>query len=307
MRIQIGHNIQKFRKISKMTQAQVAEYLDVSSQAVSKWEQELGCPDIYLIPKIAFLFDVSIDTLFGTTSLETVEMLIHKYSVLRNESNFKLAKEAVDNLLNLDPKHEKGLALLGHLYFQRSIEMIEISNQALDKLIDVDTTSDWAQRAKMQKMRNCKFLGDHDFLQEAKKAFDQEMTAKNINLYLIALAEHDKFEEMLHFALKHVDRFTEKEQVTVYENIMEACLVLNKLEICEDAYQSIIKHSENPHQLLNAKWLMWKMHNKMNTNKTEYYRLLAIEQLEESKTGDHNKEYLLSILNGDDKKLVPQV
>lgn len=61
----IGTNIYTLRKAKKMTQAQLAEKLGVSEQAVSKWENEQCAPDVSLFPIIADYFGVSIDRLFG--------------------------------------------------------------------------------------------------------------------------------------------------------------------------------------------------------------------------------------------------
>ena len=47
-----------------ITQMELAERLGVTYQAVSKWETQTNSPDIALIPRIAELFDVSIDELF---------------------------------------------------------------------------------------------------------------------------------------------------------------------------------------------------------------------------------------------------
>ncbi len=61
----IGTNIYTLRKAKKLTQAQLAEKLRVSEQAVSKWENEQCAPDVSLFPIIADYFGVSIDRLFG--------------------------------------------------------------------------------------------------------------------------------------------------------------------------------------------------------------------------------------------------
>ncbi len=61
----IGTNIYTLRKAKKMTQAQLAEKLGVSEQAVSKWENEQCAPDVSLFPILADYFGVSIDRLFG--------------------------------------------------------------------------------------------------------------------------------------------------------------------------------------------------------------------------------------------------
>ena len=58
--------ITELRKSAGLTQDALAEKLGVTFQAVSKWENALSCPDISLLPRIAEIFDVSIDTLFGS-------------------------------------------------------------------------------------------------------------------------------------------------------------------------------------------------------------------------------------------------
>lgn len=60
----IGNKIKELRHQKRLTQNQVAMELGVSCQAVSKWENNLSCPDIMLLPSIAKLFDISIDKLF---------------------------------------------------------------------------------------------------------------------------------------------------------------------------------------------------------------------------------------------------
>ena len=60
----IGNNIKQLRQRLNLTQEQVALKLGVSYQAVSKWENNANTPDISLLPEIADLFGVSIDSLF---------------------------------------------------------------------------------------------------------------------------------------------------------------------------------------------------------------------------------------------------
>ncbi len=59
----LGARIAAYRKEKGMTQDELAERVGVSPQAVSKWENDLTCPDIMMIPKLAKLFDISSDTL----------------------------------------------------------------------------------------------------------------------------------------------------------------------------------------------------------------------------------------------------
>ena len=64
----IGKNIAELRKSSGMTQEQLAEILGVSSQTVSKWENDTTMPDIMLLPTIAGSFDITVDELYGGRS-----------------------------------------------------------------------------------------------------------------------------------------------------------------------------------------------------------------------------------------------
>lgn len=65
----------QLRKKSGMTQAELAEALNVSRQAVSKWEMGTTIPDITNILSISKVFNVSIDYLIND-ELDTVEELL---------------------------------------------------------------------------------------------------------------------------------------------------------------------------------------------------------------------------------------
>lgn len=69
--MKIGENICTLRKAKNLTQQQIADSLGVSVAAVSKWESASAYPDIELLPKIANLFDVSVDYLLGYEMKET--------------------------------------------------------------------------------------------------------------------------------------------------------------------------------------------------------------------------------------------
>lgn len=60
----LGDTISELRKKKNLTQSQLAELLNVSDKAVSKWERGGGYPDIKLIPLLAEVLGVSIDYLF---------------------------------------------------------------------------------------------------------------------------------------------------------------------------------------------------------------------------------------------------
>ena len=67
----IGKKLYDLRKQSGFTQDYVAERLGVSAQAVSKWENDIACPDIMTLPKIADLYGITIDELFKKEEVQS--------------------------------------------------------------------------------------------------------------------------------------------------------------------------------------------------------------------------------------------
>lgn len=70
----IGKTIASLRKSKGWTQVELAEKLNVSDKAVSKWESESGLPEISQFPTLAKLFDVSIDYLMMGKIDETISL-----------------------------------------------------------------------------------------------------------------------------------------------------------------------------------------------------------------------------------------
>ena len=70
MNINLGEKLRKLRKEKGNTQEELAKFLNISVQSVSKWECGDGHPDITLLPSIAVYYSVTIDTLFGISEIE---------------------------------------------------------------------------------------------------------------------------------------------------------------------------------------------------------------------------------------------
>ena len=66
----IGETIATLRKEKGMTQSQLAEKLNVTDKAVSKWERDLSCPDINTISKLADVLGVSVEELLKAKKSE---------------------------------------------------------------------------------------------------------------------------------------------------------------------------------------------------------------------------------------------
>ena len=73
--MKLNEQIAYLRKQKGMTQEELAGRLGVTNQSVSKWESAQCCPDIGLLPEIADIFGVSIDTLMGREKQDSFENL----------------------------------------------------------------------------------------------------------------------------------------------------------------------------------------------------------------------------------------
>lgn len=71
MNMRLGSKIRALRKGRNISQEVLAQYLGVSFQAVSKWENGSAMPDVAMIPAIASFFSVSTDELFDYNTIET--------------------------------------------------------------------------------------------------------------------------------------------------------------------------------------------------------------------------------------------
>lgn len=67
LKIQIGNNIAAFRKQCGMTQADLADKLNYSDKAVSKWERGESVPDVMTLAQIAELFGIGVNELINQT------------------------------------------------------------------------------------------------------------------------------------------------------------------------------------------------------------------------------------------------
>lgn len=102
-----GERLRKLRHDKGVTQEDIAEHLGISYQAVSKWENSLGFPDISLVPAISNFFGVSSDFLLGIDlekSEEKIEEILKEARKFTHtgeiEKGIALIKEALKSFPN---------------------------------------------------------------------------------------------------------------------------------------------------------------------------------------------------------------
>lgn len=134
----IGDKIRELRKARKLTQEQLADYLNISSQAVSKWETGASKPDLDMLPQLAVFFRTTPDALldFDRQRIDAeVDALVNQCCPLRGDPEEMEAfyREALKKY----PNNEKLLNyLLMVLPNSRAKEKIEIGEKLLDTVAD---------------------------------------------------------------------------------------------------------------------------------------------------------------------------
>lgn len=105
--IQINKQIAFLRKQKGMTQEELAAALGVTNQSVSKWENNVCCPDIQLLPQIAELFGVSADRLLGhNTPPENEDIILllrEKFNALSESGKAPFSSPTIGTLASPTP------------------------------------------------------------------------------------------------------------------------------------------------------------------------------------------------------------
>ncbi|MBO5322725.1 MAG: helix-turn-helix domain-containing protein [Oscillospiraceae bacterium] len=129
----LSENLRKYRILKNLTQEDVAEYLGITPQSVSKWERGESYPDITLLPTLANIFETSIDLLVGMDAIraESTQHNIHKTAVEHQRvGNYAAAEKIYRDALLIYPNNPgmvlglaSTLALKGDA--NEAIELIE--------------------------------------------------------------------------------------------------------------------------------------------------------------------------------------
>lgn len=114
----IGKTIAKLRKAKGWTQIELAEKLQVSDKAISKWEKDSGAPSIEFFPALAELFDVSIDYLMMGKEDEPEIITISKAELCAKNDDVSMLKD-----INLSTKDENSKTLIDYIIQYKSCKV----------------------------------------------------------------------------------------------------------------------------------------------------------------------------------------
>ena len=74
----LGQRFARLRKEKGLTQDDIAQKVNISAQAVSKWENDISMPDISVLPLLSDILDITLDELLGKAKKQDVKLVEEK-------------------------------------------------------------------------------------------------------------------------------------------------------------------------------------------------------------------------------------
>ncbi|MBO4405629.1 MAG: helix-turn-helix transcriptional regulator [Alphaproteobacteria bacterium] len=121
--VSLSERLKALRKTKDMTQEQLAEYMGVSPQAVSRWETGATSPDISALPQLADLFGISIDELLGYDETERHKEISSVIDAAEEQINKNITEKPITELrkaLNKYPNNDRLLTCLMYALYVAS-------------------------------------------------------------------------------------------------------------------------------------------------------------------------------------------
>lgn len=237
MNISITKKLKKYRREKGNTQEELAVYLGISVQAVSKWERGDGYPDITLLPSISSFYGITVDELLGCAEIERNKIIknyMAKYLSNQNagkiEDNIVLMRKALHEfpnnhdimeklmhaLLFVDQKKylDEGISL-GEKILQKSV-CDEQRYEVLNSLCYLYKGKNMVEKAKeyANRLPNA-FCTRNSVLEVLLKGEElRELTQRNIGISVASI------DTSVNWMLRSKE-YTSEEKIFAYETVVK--------------------------------------------------------------------------------------
>lgn len=215
MQDKIAENIRYYRKQLGLTQEKLAEAMDVTVGAVSKWESGSTVPDIETLMRLANLFDISMDVLLGYgLSSSRVEDICNRINQLRSSHAFEKAEQEAKNALLRYPHHFRVIYTCAQMYSykawekndkdaaKKAISLLQSSLQCFSQNED-HSISEYSIRLAIGKLYQ-KIDPDKAFDILSNMNYEDPSTSRAIGNVLNNIGKKEKAMEFYSMALLHI-------------------------------------------------------------------------------------------------------
>ena len=202
MSLSMGQIIKDLRKKNGFTQEELAERLGVTYQAVSKWENDTGMPDISQVVPLASIFGVSTDVLFGiadTTENEEAWKIVHRADSIEKYGELETYLDAYDILIDGLRKYPNNLIIMNNC-------------MRLGILLSLKENG-WSYAQERAKEIASETIRQANFIKENSKNITDILSARQILVFLYCSQE--KFD----LASKEAESFPLRADFTLYSNM----------------------------------------------------------------------------------------
>lgn len=198
----MGKIIKDLRKKNGFTQEELAERLGVTYQAISKWENGTGLPDISQVVPLASIFEVSTDVLFGiadTTENDEAQKIVQHAKSIEKYGELETYLKAYDILLDGLKKYPNNLVIMINcMYLGTSLSLPE---------------NGWIYAEERSKEIVAETIRQANFIIANSKSINDILSARQILVYLYC--NQQKFDS----AINEAKSFPPRADLTMYSNI----------------------------------------------------------------------------------------
>src|SRR5690554_4286279 len=212
MNVSFGKKIYELRKSYNFTQEELAELLNVSNAAVSKWESGISYPDITLLPNLATIFKISIDSLLGfDLKNETLKELKEVALELNRTGKYIEVIDHLETALIKFPNDFDLNLLMGRTLMsgglnkkEQDFELVTRSLKYFDKALFLDTKGKHKESIIQNKSFALSSLGKYAEANEL-------LLSLNSNKYIVQIADNyikmGEFEKGMNLLQNHLNDF----------------------------------------------------------------------------------------------------
>ena len=216
MNIKLAENISRLRKSRGLTQEQLAQLLNVSVGAVSKWENGNNRPDIEVLPILADVLQVSIHALIGyEKSYKNLELQLKEMNELLLQEKYQQVEEMALDCLRRYPNDFRLNKILADAYYRQcfSAQMEHVNDK---------------------KERGIYFYERCIELYNPKQA--ENVTEESLYMQIATLCMWDQ--EQIGRAMEIIERYNHS---GTYDNLLASCFLFAGKK--EEAKRLILHHS----------------------------------------------------------------
>ena len=304
----IGNQIKELRIRKNVKQEDVAEYLGVSAQAVSKWETGASTPDITLLPNIAMYFGVSIDELFALPEEAQYERIENMFSYEKciHPETFAQTVQFLNAQIARDADNIRAYENLAYLYNHRAASDHAKASDYAKKVLELNPNNKGGWVAFLEANNGVcgdEWYDNHFTVIQYFKKFLEKNPKNYLGLYAIIenLLKDGRYDEAVPY-INEIGEVRQNNQALMYTgdvafgkgNIQEAKELWNravethpeewqaycsradrfkKLGLLEEAiedYEKCVKMQEAPH-IIDGLYSLAQVHEAMGDYETAIY------------------------------------